>query len=281
MSAPVGELAPRAPRPRPRTGRPPRLGRRACSRARRPRRDGRECSSPPQHEPGAEAGADREEDEVVDAARDAPPLLAEGGEVDVVLDRQRQREPRSQIGAEVAVLEARARSSPGARARRSPTTTPGTPTTTPSMSSGDRSADCDQRAAQARRSRRSRCRRRRPRSRRPGARGSRRTGRRSRRAGTARRGRGRARAPRPGSARRTPRRSSGGPGSPSVSRTRPASSSDCSASETVGFEMPTRREISAREIGAEARIASSTVRSLRSLSRGRRCPRRSTSRKAA
>ena len=39
-----------------------------------------------QHEPGAEAGADREEDEVVDAAGDAPPLLAERGEVDVVLD---------------------------------------------------------------------------------------------------------------------------------------------------------------------------------------------------
>ena len=48
----------------------------------------------------------------------------------------------------------------------------------------------------------------------------------------------------------------------------PASSSDCSASETVGFEMPARREISAREMGAPARIASSTVRSFRCLRSG-------------
>ena len=53
-----------------------------------------------------------------------------------------------------------------------------------------------------------------------------------------------------------------------VSRTRPASSSDWSASETVGFEIPARREISAREIGAPERIASSTVRSFRSFSSG-------------
>ena len=53
-----------------------------------------------------------------------------------------------------------------------------------------------------------------------------------------------------------------------VSRTRPASSSDWSASETVGFEIPARREISAREIGAPERIASSTVRSFRSLRSG-------------
>ena len=50
----------------------------------------------------------------------------------------------------------------------------------------------------------------------------------------------------------------------SVSRTSPESSSDSSVTDTVGLEMPTRREISAREIGAPARIASSTVRSLRS-----------------
>ena len=50
----------------------------------------------------------------------------------------------------------------------------------------------------------------------------------------------------------------------SASRTRPASSSDSSVPDTVGLEMPTRREISAREIGAPERIASSTVRSLRS-----------------
>ena len=48
----------------------------------------------------------------------------------------------------------------------------------------------------------------------------------------------------------------------------PTSTSDCSASETVGFEMPARREISAREIGAPARIVSSTVRSFRCLRRG-------------
>jgi hypothetical protein len=45
-----------------------------------------------------------------------------------------------------------------------------------------------------------------------------------------------------------------------------------SASETVGFEMPTRREISAREIGAPSRIASSTVRSFRFLSNGGSAP---------
>ncbi len=56
-----------------------------------------------------------------------------------------------------------------------------------------------------------------------------------------------------------------GPAPRSASRTSPASSSDCSATETVGFEMPARREISAREIGAPSRIASSTARSLRSL----------------
>src|SRR4051812_46912249 len=53
----------------------------------------------------------------------------------------------------------------------------------------------------------------------------------------------------------------------SASRTRPAASSDSSVTDTVGLEMPTRREISAREIGAPARIASRTVRSLRSRSR--------------
>ena len=53
-----------------------------------------------------------------------------------------------------------------------------------------------------------------------------------------------------------------------ASRTRPASSRATSASETVGFEMPTRRAISARETGAPSRIASSTVRSFSRLSRG-------------
>ena len=41
-------------------------------------------------------------------------------------------------------------------------------------------------------------------------------------------------------------------------------------SETVGFEMPARREISAREMGAPERIASRTVRSFRCLRSGGR-----------
>ena len=105
-------------------------------------------------------------------------------------------------------------------------------------------------------------------ARRPGARESHRRDRTPRLAGTARRGRDRARRRRRGSARRRPRRSSARPGRRRASRTRPASSSDWSASETVGFEMPARREISAREIGRGRRIVSSTVRSLRCLSSG-------------
>ena len=60
----------------------------------------------------------------------------------------------------------------------------------------------------------------------------------------------------------------GRPTSGSVSRTRPDSSKDWSARETVGFEMPACREISAREIGAALRIVSSTVRSFRCLRSG-------------
>ena len=58
------------------------------------------------------------------------------------------------------------------------------------------------------------------------------------------------------------------PTSGSVSRTRPDSSKDWSARETVGFEMPACREISAREIGAALRIVSSTVRSFSCLRSG-------------
>ena len=76
-----------------------------------------------------------------------------------------------------------------------------------------------------------------PPARRPGGRGCRRRGRRPRRGGSARPGRGRARAPRRGRARRRRLRAQPA-GRCSDSRTRPASSSDCSASETVGFEMP-------------------------------------------
>jgi len=49
------------------------------------------------------------------------------------------------------------------------------------------------------------------------------------------------------------RRSWGGRDRCVVSRTSSASRSDWSASDTVGFEIPARREISAREIGAPAR----------------------------
>ena len=50
-----------------------------------------------QDEPGSQAGADREKEEIVHAARHASPLLAEGSEVDVVLElngqAERVREP--------------------------------------------------------------------------------------------------------------------------------------------------------------------------------------------
>src|SRR5262249_41135167 len=42
-----------------------------------------------EHESGAEAGTDREEDEVVDSPGDAQPLLSAGGEVDVVVESDR------------------------------------------------------------------------------------------------------------------------------------------------------------------------------------------------
>ena len=61
------------------------------------------------------------------------------------------------------------------------------------------------------------------------------------------------------SARSEPRRSR------ARARPRPASRS---ASETVGFEIPARREISARETGARSRTSSSTVCSLRRLRSG-------------
>jgi hypothetical protein len=60
-----------------------------------------------QDEPGAEPRADRQEDEVVDAARDATPPFAERREVDVVLDRDRHVDPRRELVAEAVALEAR------------------------------------------------------------------------------------------------------------------------------------------------------------------------------
>jgi len=55
---------------------------------------------------GADAGSDREKDEVVDAAGDPAPLLAQGGEVDVVLEPDRQVEGALQFAGECSPLEA-------------------------------------------------------------------------------------------------------------------------------------------------------------------------------
>ena len=87
------------------------------------------------------------------------------------------------------------------------------------------------------------------------------------RAGSAFRGRAPSTNAAPGSARRTPLRSWGRSVHSAASRTSPASTRACSASETVGFEMPARREISARR-SAPARMVSSTLRSLRCLRSG-------------
>ena len=60
-----------------------------------------------QHETGTHARADREEGEVVHAAGDAAPLLADGGEVDVVLEAHRDLEAPSQLRPEGVALETR------------------------------------------------------------------------------------------------------------------------------------------------------------------------------
>ena len=57
------------------------------------------------YETGAEPGADRDEDEVFDAARDTSPAFAERGQVDVVLERDRQAEPVRKLSSEVTVLQ--------------------------------------------------------------------------------------------------------------------------------------------------------------------------------
>ena len=58
-----------------------------------------------QDEAGTHAGADREEEEVVDPARDALPVLAERREVDVVLERHGQPEPSPEVRRERVTLE--------------------------------------------------------------------------------------------------------------------------------------------------------------------------------
>jgi hypothetical protein len=50
-----------------------------------------------EHQPRAKPGTDREEREVLDPARDAPPALADGGEVDVVGDLDGPPEPLRQL----------------------------------------------------------------------------------------------------------------------------------------------------------------------------------------
>ncbi len=60
-----------------------------------------------QDETPTHARADREEGEVVDAAGDATPLLADGSEIDVVLEAHRNLQAPSQLGAERVALETR------------------------------------------------------------------------------------------------------------------------------------------------------------------------------
>ena len=197
-----------------------------------------------QDEPGAQPGADREEDEVLDAARDARPVLAEGGEVDVVLEGDREtRAARRASPREVAALEAGdVRRQLDAAGRR--VDDAGTPTTAPSRSCVGRARRRRPATPRSARSRRAPLR---PRARqldvlaranRPGEVADRTAQEPCAEVEAERR------APPPAPARRRRRRSVGPPGSSSASRTSPASSSDWSARETVGFEMPARREIS-------------------------------------
>ena len=60
-----------------------------------------------QHEPRSHPGPDREEDEVVNSARNPAPPLADRGEVDVVLKGHREAEALAELGAERPPLEAR------------------------------------------------------------------------------------------------------------------------------------------------------------------------------
>ena len=113
------------------------------------------CSSPRSTSPAPRPVPTERKTKSSTPARDAPPPLADGGEVDVVLDGDRQsragragRRPRvapSRPGTFVA-----SRSWPV-----SASTTPGTPTTAPSISSRGQPARLGERVAKARRSRRS------------------------------------------------------------------------------------------------------------------------------
>src|SRR4029450_13597730 len=59
-----------------------------------------------EHEAGAHASPDREEDEVRDAARNAGPALAERREVDVVLEGDRKSQTLAQVVCQGPALEA-------------------------------------------------------------------------------------------------------------------------------------------------------------------------------
>ena len=59
-----------------------------------------------EHEPGAHARPDREEDEVRDATRNAGPTLAERREVDVVLEGDGESQTLTQVVRESPALEA-------------------------------------------------------------------------------------------------------------------------------------------------------------------------------
>src|SRR5262249_50172110 len=59
----------------------------------------------PQDDAGAEPGADRDEDEVVHSAGYSLPVLADGREVDVVLERHRTRQLLGCLTAEIPSLE--------------------------------------------------------------------------------------------------------------------------------------------------------------------------------
>ena len=247
-----------ARRPPTRTGRPPR-------RARQREVDlaGRAVAAAVQlaaeDEAGAEAGADREEREVVDPARDALPALTERGEVDVVLERDRQAEasrsspPNSapsrpatlvaSVSARLGVDDARdadddavdqARGQPGRleRARRGGRDR----LERPSASDAASSTSCRARISPA--------------------------GRRSRRAGSARRGRARGRARRREPARSRRRRSSARPGrAPPRARARRRAATAARARRSASRSRPgarSRRARSARRHGSSrARCARS------------------------
>src|SRR3989442_12487394 len=59
-----------------------------------------------QDDPGAETGADRQEDEVVDATGDSRPLLSDRSEVDVVLEGDGKRQALGDFPPELASLDA-------------------------------------------------------------------------------------------------------------------------------------------------------------------------------